>query len=352
MNEIPRCEGCATELSWSLLACPGCGRLVHAERLRQLAAEAESASTPTDALIAWRSALELLPCETRQHALISSKIAELGRQVDEASVSTMKPVQGRNPAPAEGQGWFGKGAAGVGALALIAWKAKVLLVLALTKGKLLITGLAKLSTLSSMMLSIGVYATAFGWRLALGLVLSIYIHEMGHVAALMRYGIKASAPLFIPGVGALIRLRQALGDPRQDARVGLAGPLWGTLAAAAAALVWLGTGLPIWGAIAKLGALINLFNLLPFASLDGGRAFHALNRSQRWLAVIALSLCWTSMAVDPFTEGILVLLMIVGAISALGAKSNAHSDQRVLVYYVLLALALTYLSDLQVPNPG
>ena len=58
------------------------------------------------------------------------------------------------------------------------------------------------------------------------------------------------------------------------------------------------------------------------------------------------------MAVDPMTEGLLVLLMIVGAISALGAKANAYSDQPILIYYILIALVLTYLSDLPVPKPG
>jgi len=85
----------------------------------------------------------------------------------------------------------------------------------------------------------------FGWPLALGLVLSIYIHEMGHVVALMRYGVKATAPMFIPGVGAIIRLQQSLGDPRQDARCGLAGPLWGLGAALGSYGLNLATGLPI-----------------------------------------------------------------------------------------------------------
>ena len=61
--------------------------------------------------------------------------------------------------------------------------------------------------------------------LALGLVLSIYVHEMGHVIALRRYGFKADAPMFIPGLGAIIRLRQHVVDPRADAQIGLAGPI-------------------------------------------------------------------------------------------------------------------------------
>ena len=120
-----------------------------------------------------------------------------------------------------------------------------------------------------MLLSFGVYWTMFGWPLALGLVLSIYIHEMGHMFALTRYGVKTTAPMFIPGIGALIRMQQPLGDPRQDARIGLAGPLWGLGAALAAGGLNLATGLPIFLVIARLGAFINLFNLLPFGSLDG-----------------------------------------------------------------------------------
>src|SRR3989454_12639768 len=78
-----------------------------------------------------------------------------------------------------------------------------------------------------MLLSAGVYWAAWGWKFALGVVLSIYVHEMGHVQALQRYGIKATAPMFIPGVGAVVRLKQYPASPREDARVGLAGPLGG-----------------------------------------------------------------------------------------------------------------------------
>src|SRR5439155_143942 len=81
-------------------------------------------------------------------------------------------------------------------------------------------GLTKASTLFTMLLSAGVYWAAWGWKFALGVVLSIYVHEMGHVQALQRYGIKATAPMFIPGVGAVVRLKQYPASPR-DARVGL-----------------------------------------------------------------------------------------------------------------------------------
>ena len=80
----------------------------------------------------------------------------------------------------------------------------------------------------------GVYWSIYGWPLALGLVLSIYVHEMGHVAMLRRLGIAASAPMFIPGVGALVMLKQHVTDPLIDAKIGLAGPVWGLGAALAA----------------------------------------------------------------------------------------------------------------------
>src|SRR3989454_1596365 len=143
-----------------------------------------------------------------------------------------------------------------------------------------------------MLLSAGVYWAAWGWKFALGVVLSIYVHEMGHVQALQRYGIKATAPMFIPGVGAVVRLKQYPASPREDARVGLAGPLWGLGAAAAAYAAYIGTGGGIWAAIAHFGAWVNLFNLVPVWQLDGGRGFRALTRRQRGIAAAVIALMW------------------------------------------------------------
>src|SRR5205807_8136402 len=178
-------------------------------------------------------------------------------------------------------------------------------VLILTKSKFLLLGLTKASTFLSMLLSAGVYFTMWGWQFAVGLVVSIYIHEMGHVQALNRYGIKATPPMFIPGFGALIRLRQYPTDAREDARVGLAGPIWGLGAALAALGVYLVTRAPIWAAIAHLGAFINLFNLVPVWQLDGARGFHALSRHQRWIAAAVIAAMWAATG-----EGLLVLLLL------------------------------------------
>jgi Zn-dependent protease len=230
-------------------------------------------------------------------------------------------------------------------LGLLLWKFKFLAVFVLTKAKLLLLGLTKASTLFSMLLSFGVYWTVWGWKFALGLVASIYVHEMGHVAALRHYGIKATAPMFIPGLGAIVRLRQYPANPREDARVGLAGPVWGLGAALVSYAVFLGTGEPFWAATARVGAWINLFNLLPIWQLDGGRGFRALTAAQRWVVVVAIAvmLLLTS-------EGLLILLLLVAGFRALRPDRVKEPDRFTLLQFTLLIVALSLLCKLPVPT--
>ena len=172
--------------------------------------------------------------------------------------------------------------------------------------------------------------------------MSIYIHEMGHVAWLARYGIKASAPMFIPGLGAMVRMKQYPQTPGIDARVGLAGPLWGLGAVVAAWLIYLATGAEIWGAIAKVAAWVNLFNLLPFGPLDGGRGFHALTKQERLLAAAAIGATWFVTA-EP-----LLILLLLAAIYQVFTKPAEKPDTPVLVWYVGLIVALTAFSMLAI----
>ena len=306
---------------------------MHADTLTRLAAEAEAheaAGRRDEALALWRQALELLPADAAQVPTIQQRVGAL------AAAGGDRPAA---PAPDFARR-FGPV---LGGLLLVLWKAKFLVVLILTKAKFLLLGLTKMGTLLSMLAAAGVYWTLWGWKFALGIVGSIYVHEMGHVAALRRYGIKASAPMFIPGIGAVIRLRQHPATPGEDARVGLAGPLWGLGAALAAYGIYRATGSAIWGAIAHFGAWVNLFNLLPFWQLDGGRGFRALTRRQRWMATGALVVIWALTS-----EPLLVLLALAGAANALAAGPD-ESDTGALGAYVGLALALAVLSRIQVP---
>jgi Zn-dependent protease len=275
------CTNCGAFKGTVPLSCSACGALVHAQQLEKIAAQAQAAAASGDITAAralWAQSLPLLPEDTIQHRGVSAKIAELDAQIAAQ--------------PHKKQNLLGKGAAGLGPVAALLWKLKAFLLILVTKGKLLLLGLTKIGTLLSMFAFLGVYWALFGWRFALGVVISIYIHEMGHVQALRRFGIAASAPMFIPGFGAFIRMRAAYLNPVQDARVGLAGPLYGLAAAAIALAAWLFTGAKVWGAIARFGAVVNLFNLIPVWQLDGSRGFHSLARNQRLIVLGAAGLLW------------------------------------------------------------
>jgi Zn-dependent protease len=129
-----------------------------------------------------------------------------------------------------------------------------------------------------MVVSIVAYASIWGWTFGVGFVLLLLVHEYGHVIQLRREGVKdASAPIFIPFLGALIWSKSLGGDAAAEARVGLAGPILGSVGAGACALVYVLTGDDFWRALAFTGFFLNLFNLLPVGFLDGARAAAALS---------------------------------------------------------------------------
>lgn len=329
-----RCRDCGTELAATLRACPACGALVFADELKRLALAAEAATAPVEALELWRQAHALLPPGSRQQALIAEKITAL------------VPAAERAAEPGAGKSAWGKVAVGTGVVAAALLKFKFVILFVLTKGKLLLLGLTKMSTLFSMLLSFGVYWAAWGWKFAAGLVLSIYVHEMGHVAMLSRLGIRASAPMFIPGLGAVVRLRQALHSAREDARVGLAGPLWGLGAALAAWGLSVALHSPLLAAVAKVGAWINLFNLTPVWQLDGARGWRAFSRRQRWIAlavVIAALFASTGHA-----HGVLFLVFVFSLIQLFSSEAPAEPDSRALSEYCILIASLTALTGLPV----
>lgn len=153
------------------------------------------------------------------------------------------------------------------------------LVALLAKLKALLLLLPKLKLLVSagtMLVSIAAYSFLFGWPFAAGFVALLLVHELGHVIQLRREGLNASAPMFIPFLGAVISARSLGENALAEARVGLAGPILGSIGAAAAVLIWQLTGSDTWRALAFTGFFLNLFNLLPVVPLDGGRAMAAM----------------------------------------------------------------------------
>ena len=343
-----RCAACASELGPGLLACPGCRRLVHAARLAELAQSADARRGAGDAageLAAWREALDLLPPGSRQETQLRERVARLAEQASAGGGRGAAGAAGDAPSRRRGSGWIGGGGA-LAAIGLLAWKLKGLAAFALTKAKFLVLGLGKASTLLTMVASLGVYWAAWGWKFALGLVLSLYVHEMGHVWELRRRGFPASAPMFVPGLGAVVRLKQRPASAVEDARIGLAGPIWGLGAALACALAWLATDHALLGATARVGAWINLFNLIPVWQLDGSRGFAPLSRVQRMLAAGAVIAAFLLSG-----EGMLLLVALVAAARCFTRDAPATGDGVALVQYVGLVAALAALCHLPVATP-
>lgn len=315
------CSGCRTELAPNALACPACGALVFSDTLKQFAANADAAIGRGETAVArehWAQMLALLPVHSQQHAAIAQRLAEIVPATDSATQDTRD----------SNRSLWSRVAGGAAAAA----------VLLVGKLKFLLLGLTKASTFVSMFAFFGVYWSVYGWPLALGIVVSIYIHEMGHVAMLRQHGIAAGAPMFIPGMGAFVQLKQRIQDPLTDAKIGLAGPVWGLGAAIAAMLVYAATGERIWLAIAQVTGFINLFNLTPVWQLDGSRGMHVLARSQRWMLVgiILMAIALTEQR----------LLFIVGGVAVWRALQQqvGPGDNRVLATFAALVFALAWLA--------
>ncbi len=324
------CPSCGATLDPSALSCPSCHRLVHAQELEALSEQAKVAERAGDwaaARDAWAKALSLLPAGTVQHRTIGARIEAIEARLREAPSAADQGA---------GSSAWGKRFARLGPLGVVLWKLKAIALFGLAKGKLLLLGLTKLSTFTSMLASMALYWSWYGWRFALGFVVSIYVHEMGHVAELRKFGIAATSPMFIPGLGAFVRLKQRPGNAYQDARIGLAGPVWGLGAAVVAWLTGVLGGSHLWLAIARAGVWINLFNLIPVWQLDGGRGFSALTRHQRGVVLGITLFMWF------LTRETMLLLVAMGAGYRLFTNDYpSQPDRGALVEFAGLILLLS-----------
>ncbi len=317
------CASCGNRLEASALVCGNCHRFVHAAQLEDLSqrAAAAEASDLAGALKLWREALALLPAESKQAESVRGRIAGL-----EAKVR----------APKEDKPAWIKALGPLATVGLLAWKFKTFLLIALTKGKFLLLGFGKLNTLFTMLASIGLYWSLYGWQFAVGFIGGIYVHEMGHVWALRQLGLRASAPMFIPGLGALVSLYDSPANERDDAHIGLAGPIWGAAAGVAFWLIAYLTSSGLWFAVARATAIINLFNLTPVWQLDGGRGFRALDFQQRLGIGVLMLLLWMVTG-----EGLFLILVLGAGYRIFFQKDHAPApgDQAALVQFAgLLAL--------------
>jgi Zn-dependent protease len=122
-----------------------------------------------------------------------------------------------------------------------------------------------------MFLSLFLYSRLFGWPFAAGIILLIFVHEMGHLIAARAVGLKVSLPLFIPFMGAMIAMREMPPNAWTESIIGIGGPLLGSLGSLLVASCYFLTGNQIFLILGYFGCFINLFNLVPIVPLDGGR---------------------------------------------------------------------------------
>ena len=227
----------------------------------------------------------------------------------------------------------------------------------LTKLKFLglLAGVLKLKTLATMLLSIGVYAVEWGWAFAAGFVLLILVHEMGHVVALQREGIPASAPVFIPFIGAAIAMRGLPRDAHVEAKVAIAGPIAGSLAAWATLAAGLQLGQPLLVALGHTAVLLNLFNLIPVSPLDGGRIAGVFT-PPFWIAGYVIGIAFTVATRSP----IMVLVLVVGLFTLwqrirhpVPGYHDVPSGRRLAMGlgYAVLVTTLALTSNMGMPTP-
>src|SRR5205823_13828257 len=101
---------------------------------------------------------------------------------------------------------------------------------------------------------------------------------------------------------------RSLGDNAlAEARVGLAGPILGSVGSVACIVIWHLTGNDIWRALAFTGFFLNLFNLLPVVPLDGGRAMAAM-APWMWFVGFAALVAVTI----AFPNPILLIILLLG----------------------------------------
>jgi Zn-dependent protease len=294
------CQSCGQAVPADALICPLCGGFTHRADLERLSTDATrlELTNPRQAAAIWHQVLTFLPPDSQQFATIRQRLADL--HVDHGRIPSHSRTLAKNIA----------------------------------------------ITIGSMLLSMFIYYyVEHSWAFAIGIVLLILVHEMGHVVANLFLGVPQSPPIFIPFLGAVIMLRGQLANAKVEAISAIAGPIAGALGTVPVFLWYLKTGDLVALELTQLGIFINLFNLLPVPPLDGGRVAAAMSPRIWIIGLIAMG--WIML--DDFRHGRDVSLLIFIAIFALPRIIQTLKGGRHGAYYQIgrrasMTIATCYLA--------
>ncbi len=181
---------------------------------------------------------------------------------------------------------------------------------------------------ATMLISLAVYALAFGWKFAVGFTVLLLVHELGHLAAARIVGLRSSTPVFVPFVGAVIRLRQPPINAKMEANIAIGGPAAGTISALVCLVFYLWTDSPLLLVLAYTACLLNLFNLIPCLPLDGGKIVAAISPRMWWLGSLAAG------ALFFYTRNLFILVIFAFSLSQLWRGEGGDPGAR--YYHIAL----------------
>jgi Zn-dependent protease len=120
------------------------------------------------------------------------------------------------------------------------------------------------------------YSVSLGWKIGLIIMISISLHEIGHLFAMKRRGMKVKGVYFIPFLGAIALPEEKFNSYETENYTAIMGPTFGLITSLLTYLLFVFTGKIEFAGAAGWIALINFFNFLPIMPLDGGRVLRSI----------------------------------------------------------------------------
>lgn len=296
--------------------CGHCQGLVYGADLEKLAAQAKELEEEGKLLPArekWLAGLQFLPSNSTQAEWINQHARELENAAAGAQSPRVHPGSRLQPLGLNHAASASQVQTAVGVKPKFGW-----------------------TFLLSFLAFVLIYSAASGLTFGIGFAVLILIHEMGHFIDIKRRGLPADMPVFLPGLGAYVRW-QAMGvSIKTRSQVSLAGPLAGLVTAAVCGAIWWQTKIPVWASLARIGAILNLLNLIPVWILDGGQAVLGLSKIDRIVLLAASIVLGLVLHQEMF-----VLVALGVAYQAFFARNMpSQSSRSTTVYYIAVLAGL------------